>query len=335
VSAISGQTRAGESPLPHIDVACGVVVDHRGRVLLTQRPPGKIAAGKWEFPGGKIEPGETAEAALARELEEEVGIRVRSADHLLRFTHQYPERSVTLHCWRIPAFDGEASSRENQALRWWDVAALRSAVSTGTLVVLPTVAPILAALDLPRQYVFTPDDAEELWIRDRLPRLASGALLRLRLPRLERPAYAALATRLLPACRDAAIRLMLDRDPEMVAGLGAAGWHASERALRALDERPAALRAAVSSCHFAASVHDAESLALATQHRADFVVLGSVLPTFSHPAASTLGWNAFSALADRAGLPIFAIGGLKPADLAGAIEAGAFGVAGIRAFWQA
>jgi 8-oxo-dGTP diphosphatase len=104
--------------LPQIAVAAGVLMDANERVLIAQRPAGKHMAGYWEFPGGKISSGETAVAALVRELQEELGVQTRYARHLLCFEHIYPDRLVQLHVWKVFSWDGEPHGCEDQSLRW-------------------------------------------------------------------------------------------------------------------------------------------------------------------------------------------------------------------------
>jgi len=125
---------------PTIRVAAAVLHDSEGRVLVSQRPAGKTLAGLWEFPGGKLEPGEAVEVALRRELFEELGIQVRSCRPLLQLQHEYPERHVELLVWTVERFDGEARGLEGQALRWASVQELRS------LALLPADLPIIEYL---------------------------------------------------------------------------------------------------------------------------------------------------------------------------------------------
>ena len=125
---------------PTIRVAAAVLHDAEGRILVGQRPAGKTLAGLWEFPGGKLEPGEAAEAALRRELCEELGIRVQSCRPLMQLQYEYPERYVELLVWTVEHFDGEARGLEGQALRWVSVQELR------TLAVLPADLPIIEYL---------------------------------------------------------------------------------------------------------------------------------------------------------------------------------------------
>ena len=314
----------GQSARPTIRVACGVLQRPDGRVLIAQRPHGKLAAGKWEFPGGKLEAGESASQALVRELYEELGIAVQAATPLIRFRYDYSDRRVDLDTLRVTAWRGEPQAREQQQFDW------RLPQNLADLDVLPTVAPIAAALQLPSHYVFTPPVADAAALLAELHRLPAGALLRLRMPQLGDAAYEQQARQLLPACHARGLRLMLDRDPQQVDRLGADGWHASDARLRALRGRPLP-----AGCWFAASLHDAASVAAARRCGADFAVLGPVQSTPSHPESRPLGWDAFAALVQTAAMPVYALGGVGPAQLSAAQQHGAQGTAGIRAYWSA
>ncbi len=101
-----------------LSVVVGVIIDASHGILLAKRPAHKTLAGLWEFPGGKVESGETAYDALCRELAEEVGIAVKSAKPLLQFQHRYTERVVDLDVWLVDSFVGNAYGREGQTIRW-------------------------------------------------------------------------------------------------------------------------------------------------------------------------------------------------------------------------
>jgi 8-oxo-dGTP diphosphatase len=148
------QVQAGAS-IPRIQVVAAVLRDSAGRVLIAERPAGKPLAGFWEFPGGKLEPGETAFHALQRELQEELGIRVRHAYRLLRFSHRYPEREVELDTWQVTAWEGAPASHEGQQLAWVLPEELRD------WQLLPADEPIVAALKLPPLMLVTPDPERE------------------------------------------------------------------------------------------------------------------------------------------------------------------------------
>jgi 8-oxo-dGTP diphosphatase len=128
-----------------IHVVAGAVTDAAGRVLIAQRPPGKHLAGGWEFPGGKLEPGETRVAGLARELREELGISIGAPRPLLRLRHTYTFGEVLIDMWVVARYAGEPRGLDGQALRWCSLDEL------GTVELLPADAPIVRALRLPEQ----------------------------------------------------------------------------------------------------------------------------------------------------------------------------------------
>jgi len=307
---------------PVIHVACGVLVNEAGAVLLAQRPEGKIAAGWWEFPGGKIEAGESALQALSRELHEELGITVRAARPLIRFCHEYSNRTVVLDTWCVTAFEGQPQSCEGQTLRWLAVDRFAEVAP-----LLPTVGPIEQALRQPAHYVFTPPQADADTLLAGLAQLPSGSWLRLRLPMLDAAPYEALARRLLPVAQAQDLKVFLDRDPAQVLALGADGWHASSATLMQLSQRPAVPLAV-------ASVHDAAQLVRSNALGFDAAVLGSVQATPSHPGAAPLGWTGFRDIRGDMALPVFAIGGLDASQLNDALDANAQGIAGISAYWR-
>lgn len=307
-------------------MACGVVRRADGRILLAQRPAGKIAAGWWEFPGGKIELAEQNGAALSRELHEELGVQVSAARPLIRIRHEYSDRVVLLDVWLVTDFIGSPQGREGQQWCW----ATLDEVERFRL--LPTVLPILPALRLPTHYVFTPPRAQADTIRQGLARLPRGAALRLRLPGYTPEAYMALAASLLADCRAQGLQLILDRDPEAALALGAAGWHANAQAARGLSAQR--LRALPAGFWVLGSAHSRADLLALRACGVHAAVLGTVRPSASHPDGHCLGWQGFSALSDRCGLPVYAIGGLGPQDLPQAWSAGAQGIAAISAYWS-
>jgi mutator protein MutT len=128
-----------------IHVVAGAVIDRSGRVLIAQRPAGKTLAGAWEFPGGKLEPGEGRAQGLARELREEIGIDVRQPRPLLRLRHRYPYGEVLLDVWVVRRYRGEPQGLDGQELRWCS----RSELSKADL--LPADRPIIGALRLPER----------------------------------------------------------------------------------------------------------------------------------------------------------------------------------------
>jgi 8-oxo-dGTP diphosphatase len=308
-----------------IHVMAGAILDARGRVLVARRPDHAHQGGLWEFPGGKLEPGETPEQGLARELEEELGIGVLGSRPLIRIHHDYGDRRILLEVRRVDAYSGIPQGREGQPLAWLAPDAMDPAR-------FPAAdRPIITALRLPQRLLITgPDPRDPEALCARLARALRGGirLVQLRAHELDDSAYRALAARAYAISTAAGARLLLNRDPAAVADCPRHGLHLNTRLLTAHDLRPGRSGELVgASCHDAAQLLRAAALGL------DYAVLSPVKPTASHPAANPLGWARFQALVDPAGLPVYALGGLAPTDLPVAISHGAQGIAAIRGLW--
>lgn len=310
---------------PRIEVVAAVFADADGRVLLDQRPAGRPHAGWWEFPGGKLEPGETPAAGLRRELEEELGVEVLAAAPFLRLTHRYPEREVVLHCWRVSAWRGAPQAHDGQGLGWFRPAELPR------LEVLPADGPIVSWLRGPDRIAITPaPGADRAAFLAALARCcAAGAtMVQLRAPALAPADYAALARAARAVTQATGTALVLNCDPALAATLDCDGVHLSSRRLAAASARPVGPERWLT-----ASVHDADELDRARAIGVDLLLVGPVRPTASHPGAAALGWDGFAALAAVAEHPCYALGGLGFGDAARARDHGARGIATLGASW--
>lgn len=309
-----------------LEVAAGVVLDADGRVLIAKRPAHLHQGDLWEFPGGKLESGETAEQALRRELREEVDVEVLECSPLIGIRHDYPDQRVRLSVWRVERFRGHPKGLQGQPVRW----------------VAPEELPgyefpaanrsIVAAVRLPDHYaILDSESADPVILRDRLHRHVEAGvqMIRLRASRLSLPHYGALAEEAADFCHSRGIRLLLNGDPELVRRTGAAGLHLRSEQLMTLRERPLD-----SGDWVAASCHGREELRQAERIGADFAVLSPIRATASHPEARSLGWEAFEALVEETVIPVYALGGLRPADTAEAKRRGAQGIAAIRGFLE-
>jgi len=123
-----------------VDVAVGVLIGTDGRFLITSRPAGKVYAGHWEFPGGKVEVGESIEAALQRELHEELGIAIGPAQAWKTTLHDYPHARVRLHFCKVFAWSGAFEMREAQQMAWQTLPVEVAPLLPGTLPVLAWLA---------------------------------------------------------------------------------------------------------------------------------------------------------------------------------------------------
>jgi 8-oxo-dGTP diphosphatase len=133
-------TAGQDSERTPVDVAVGVLIDQQGRFLLTSRPDGKVYAGHWEFPGGKLEAGETVDAALRRELIEELGITIAAAQPWKVEIVDYPHARVRLHFSKVFAWQGTLEMRESQQMAWQELPVTVSPVLPGTVPVLAWLA---------------------------------------------------------------------------------------------------------------------------------------------------------------------------------------------------
>lgn len=308
-----------------IHVCAAVLRDAQGRALLARRSAGKDLAGAWEFPGGKREAGESPEQALCRELREELGIEVapECCAPLIRVPHAYPHKRILLDVYTIDRWHGEPRGHERQALAW---------AMPRQLPLYPMPAadlPVLAALNAPELYPISPPTvAPPRTFADALRTLleAGARRLQLRIPDADsttRREYAHLAADI---CHEYGAELLINADLELAAELGV-GVHLRAAQLAEFTARPALPGCVAASCHDAGELRRAQALGL------DFVVLGPVLPTASHPGLPGMGWQRFAQLREAVSLPIYAIGGLGPDDIAIARAHGAQGVAGIGKLW--
>lgn len=298
-----------------ITEVAAAVIERPGEFLLAQRPAGKPYPGYWEFPGGKIEPGESPRSALDRELLEELGIRVRAATPWITRVYAYTHATVRLHFFRVTDWDGEPRPLEDQAIRWQRIEA------TDVSPMLPANAPVLAALALPPVMVVSDAAAEgvDAWLR-RLERAAAGEklLVQIREKGFDRQKVQHLLSRALARVEPFGSRVVVNSDCGLFPQCRAI--HLTSRALGSAARRPdAALVGA--SCHDEAEIGKAAALGL------DYIVVGPVKATPSHPDARPLGWDRFAVLVRDRPMPAYAIGGLTRADLAEAKARGAHGVA--------
>ncbi len=305
------------------DIAVAVLRRADGRVLLADRPTGKPWAGYWEFPGGKVDPGESVDAALARELDEELGIVPTVVHPWITRTYDYPERRVRLHCRRVCAWDGEPRGREGQQLAWVDPAA------PGVSPLLPANDAIMRALCLPPLLAITA--AAKFGEADFLRRLDAALEGGIRLVQVREPAFSAAQLRgfaheVVTRAHAVGARVLVNAAPEIAREVGADGVHLSSARLRALDAAPAL-------GFWGASCHDADELARAATLGASYALLSPVLPTPTHPEAAGLGWERFASLTRETPMPVYALGGMTPALLDTAMRHGAHGIALLSGAW--
>jgi 8-oxo-dGTP diphosphatase len=309
-------------------VVAGVLVDALGRVLIAQRAATGSEAGKWEFAGGKIRPGETALAALRRELREELGIGVDAATELAVVRWRGPPRSLNLHTFRVAAWRGDPRAHEHQELRW---------VAPSELIRYPLPAPdrpIRARLALPGQYLITPEPVgpTAAFVEEFARAIDNDAIgmVSMRMKSLAADACAELAERCLARARKQRPQLivLIHGEVELATRLGFDGVHLSSAQLLRAAQRPLPESAWVlASCHSPGELRVAEALGV------DAATLSPVRATPLHPLSQPLGWRQLGSWSRRSFVPVYALGGTGPADLDRARATGAHGIAAIRGLW--
>jgi len=315
-------------------VAVGVIRNSSGEVLLARRPDHVHQGGLWEFPGGKVEAGESLQQALARELKEELGIEIDNFRPLIQVRHEYADKNVLLDVCEVREFRGEPRGNEGQPLRWVAVNALGEPYYP-----LPAAnAPILKALHLPDQLMITGEF--ESWI-DFESRLEQGLAKGIKLVQFR--VAEEFDRELLEAARQRGHRY----DTKLVVNTGFAkgefldegfyaevadwadGVHLPTRQLMNLEQRPLRPHKILgASCHNVAELTQAERLDV------DYAFLSPVLATASHSHATPLGWERFGELCTAVNVPIYALGGLSAEHITQAKTQGGQGIAAIMSLWE-
>ncbi len=307
-------------------VAVGVILNEAGEVLITRRAAQSHQGGLWEFPGGKLESGESVQEALARELDEELGIQVQQTEPLIRISHDYTDKHVLLDVWNVTAYQGTAQGREGQPLCWLAPNKLDARVFPQANL------PVIKALQLPHEYLITGkfSDQDDFSRRVQMALDSGIRLLQFR-PRcsLSTLEYAELVEIAVKLTRPCAAKLLLNTSIEEFSKHDADGLHMNSNVLMACKQRPLN-----ENKYLSASVHNEDELMQANKIGVDFIMLSPVLPTQSHPGAATLGWDRFYVLTEKSLSPVFALGGMDSGHLKLARQKGAQGIAAITAFWE-
>lgn len=306
----------------YLHVVAAVIRGCDGKILLAQRPADKHQGGKWEFPGGKLETGETPQQALGRELHEELGIDATRFQPLVKVRHVYPERAVLLDVWEVAAFAGQPHGREGQLVAWFEIGQLAA------LEFPPANYPIITAVCLPEFCLVTPEPNDSVeFLKSLELSLRQGIrLVQFRAKSLSAGQYIDLAREVIVMAHQYGAKVILNSPPVLLDK--ADGVHLTSRQLRA------GIRPALSAGKWlSAACHNAEELALAATLGVDFAFLAPVKPTLTHPGLQTMGWDEFARLVEKVNFPVYALGGLVTDDVSQAKACGARGIAAIRSLW--
>lgn len=307
-----------------VHVVAGVLRDTRGRILLARRTEGRDLAGAWEFPGGKVEPGESPAQALERELHEELGVEIGHVENLICVPQRYASKSIVLDVYSVISYKGKPRGREKQALAWSPPEKLSSYPMP------PADRPVVAALTQPDRLAITPEyhGEKQLFLSCIDRQLTSGIrLIQLRCKTLGGKALKELAIDIRTLCRERDATLFINEDIALAKSLGCP-VHLKSGQLMQHD-----IEARLSGHPFSSACHNINELKMAEKLSAFYAVLGPVLKTDTHPESEGIGWSGFSAFRNEVSLPIFALGGMGLDDVLVARQHGGQGVAGISRFW--
>lgn len=305
---------------PVIDVVVAVIARSNGSILLTRRPKDKFYGGYWEFPGGKIEPGESRQYALNRELMEELGIHIELSYPWITRIFKYSHATVRLFFYRVVKWYGEPYAKENQELSW------QFTESVEIEPILPANVQVLRALSLPFFYQIT--DAVNTGEQDTLIKLKKSLrrntkLVQIREPAMKKDRLRLFAHEVIELAHHYDAKVIINGDVELSKETGADGVHFSSAQLMSALSRPD-----TNLC--GASCHNIEELFHAERLNVDFVVLGPVLSTLTHPEVTPIGWRKFATIIKDFSLPVFALGGMRSEDMTTAWEHGGHGIAMMR-----
>ncbi len=309
-------------------VAVGVIRNDRNDFLLAKRNQDVHQGGLWEFPGGKLESGETVREALVRELHEELQITVTGSRPLITIPYDYPEHSVLLYVWVITDYDGVPIGAEGQQIDW-----VNSALLLEREMPAANYA-IVNACILPEKYLITPEpgSSKSEW-KGFLSSLNESVkndihMLQFRAKTLSSGKYDELARSVIEICREHKCKIILNTKFNSTLVEEADGIHLSSSQLSMINElgiqKPPLVSA---SCHTFSDIHHANNIGC------DFIVLGPVNRTASHPGVSPIGWEIFSKMCLESKIPVYALGGMTPMNMQDAWLNGAQGISGISAFW--
>lgn len=321
------------APERYLHVVAALIRDPKdpNRFIVTRRQKGQHLEDLWEFPGGKVETGESRFQALNRELYEEIGIRVIAASPYQSLRHHYSDKKIFLDVWEVTEFEGDPHGREGQQMQWVSTSGLEESD-------FPEAdAPILAALTLPNQILVTPDlstEHEDAFVLQFANALTNGKyrLIQFRSHHLHDKEYARIAGRLADIADEQGAEIVISR-PSLKSLQSSAlerfRWrHLNSRILHTLTENPFPAEVQLS-----ASCHDLDELKMAKKLGCQFCLLSCIRETPSHPGRTPKGWFQFKNMLDKVSIPVYALGGVRRRDHCVARYQGAIGVAGITDFW--
>ena len=304
-----------------IHVAVAVIKNPRQEVLVALRRPDSHQGGLWEFPGGKVEEGESVFTALQREIQEELDLSISAAFPFIKISHDYGDKRVLLDVWQVTEFGGTAIGREGQQIQWLPPVDMQEQDFPAAN------RRIIDLLKLPLEMAITPALQELTALSDYLEKVAAAdvKLVQLRQKQLPTDALLKWASHAGALCERLDLQLVLNASVDLIPVLpDGMGLHLSATELGKFTAPPAKPDTFLGcSCHSRDELRRAEALSV------DYALLSPVAETKKYPAGAPFGWPGFAELAADVSVPVYALGGLRREDLDIAQSMGAVGIAGI------
>lgn len=308
-----------------VQIAIAVIINQQNEVLISLRPNASHQGGLWEFPGGKLEFGESISDALKRELLEELDIHVLASHPFKIIRHQYADKTVVLNVHIVNGFSGEPRGAEGQSIQWKSIEQLE------TIDFPAANRSVIHSLKFPDKYMITGafDDLNDFSSKLENSLRQGIKLVQLRCKNIDQDFFIEIAEQAKAICNKYKAILLLNTKPEIFQCTQVQGLHLSSQMLYSAEERPISHEALLSvSCHTIEDIRHAQKI------KADIILLSPVKETTSHPGVKGIGWNAFSDLITDIDIPVYALGGMQHDDISDAIKFGAQGVAAISSFWE-
>lgn len=304
-----------------IDVSVGILLNDT-KVLLGKRPKTKPWAGWWEFPGGKINSGETANDALIRELKEELGITVTSSEPWMIRTHHFNNQPIRLHFFKINSWKKSPIALEHDELKWVEIE------SPKVEPLLPANQMIFQSLQLPSIYAITNMTEFHGNFFSLLERKIKSEinLIQIRERLLDQNELEIFSKKVLHLARQHKIKVLINANLELAKKIKADGVHLNSKQIYENITIPEEMI-------IGASCHSIEDLKQAEARKYNFALLSPVKKTLTHPSIDPMGWKSFQEIINQVQIPVYALGGMACSDIPNAFESGAVGIAAQRAIW--
>ena len=310
------------SELVHVAVA--IIQNNNKEVLISLRAKDAHQGGLWEFPGGKLEPSESVNDALKREIYEELNISILKALPFKEIKFQYTDKTVFLDVWIIKSFTGEPKGAEGQQIKWQAINDLRAENFPAAN------RPIINSLQLPDKYMITGSytDIDDFSLKLETSLKNGVSLVQLRCKKSTEDEYKKLADKAISLCEAYNARLLVNTTDKLFSSFNVDGLHLTSKMLDSIQNRPISESLLLSvSCHTDAEIRKAKQL------NADIILLSPVKETTSHPGEQGIGWEKFKHLSENIESTVYALGGMSIEDLLDAKKYGAQGIAAITGFW--